>query len=290
MRLVFLGTPEAAVPTLEAVLDAGHEVVLVVTRPDRRRGRGSQLSPSPVKEAALRLGLEVTHRLADLANVEAQRGVVVAYGAMIPQSLLEKIPMLNVHFSLLPRWRGAAPVQRAILAGDEETGVAIISLEASLDTGPVHLERRIPVGSDSAEELTRRLAVLGAGALVDVLASPELLDHPTPQSGETTYAEKLTADTFRILPTMSSGLAWRTVRLGHAYFTFGPKRIGVVEAHRVNASPSPGQLFEHDGEIVLGVSDGGVGLTSVRPEGGKTMSARSWWSGLRPSKERRSWT
>jgi methionyl-tRNA formyltransferase len=243
-----------------------------------------------VKEAALRHGLKVTHRLADVANVDAQRGIVVAYGAIIPEALLEKLPMLNVHFSLLPRWRGAAPVQRAMLAGDEETGVAIISLEASLDTGPVHLERRIVVGDDSAEELTRRLAVLGAGALVDVLASPELLDHPTPQSGETTYAEKLSADTFRLLPTMSSDLAWRTVRLGHAYFSFGPKRIGVVEAHRANESPSPGELFQHDGDIVLGVSDGGVVLTSVRPEGGKTMNARSWWSGLRPAEERRTWT
>ncbi|MGC1238771.1 MAG: methionyl-tRNA formyltransferase [Acidimicrobiales bacterium] len=290
MRLVFLGTPEAAVPTLEAVIDAGHEVVLVVTRPDRRRGRGSQLSPSPVKEVALRHGLAVTHRLADVADVDAQRGVVVAYGAIIPESLLHKLPMLNVHFSLLPRWRGAAPVQRAVLAGDVETGVAIISLEASLDTGPVHLERRIPVGDDSAEDLTRRLAVLGAGALVEVLASPDLLDHPTPQSGETTYAEKLSAETFRLHPAMSSDLAWRTVRLGHAYFSFGPKRIGVVAAHPTFVAPSPGELFQENAEIVLGVSDGGVVMTSVRPEGGKTMDARSWWSGLRPAEERRAWT
>ena len=290
MRLVFLGTPEAAVPTLEAVLDAGHEVVLVVTRPDRRRGRGSQLSPSPVKEAALRHGLAVTHRLADVADVDAQRGIVVAYGAIISESLLHKLPMLNVHFSLLPRWRGAAPVQRAVLAGDLETGVSIISLEVSLDTGPVHLERRIPVGDDSAEELTGRLAVLGASALVEVLATPALLDHPTPQSGETTYAEKLSAETFRLHPAMSSDLAWRTVRLGHAYFSFGPKRIGVVEARPTHVAPSPGELFQENGEIVLGVSDGGVVMTSVRPEGGKTMDARSWWSGLRPAQERRTWS
>jgi methionyl-tRNA formyltransferase len=232
----------------------------------------------------------VTHRLADVADANAQRGIVVAYGAIIPETLLQKLPMLNVHFSLLPRWRGAAPVQRAILAGDEETGVSIISLEASLDTGPVHLERRLPVRDDSAEELTRRLAVLGAGALVEVLANPDLLDHPTAQSGETTYAEKLSSETFRLRPAMSSDLAWRTVRLGHAHFSFGPKRIGVVEARRTIVSPSPGQLFQENDEIVLGVSDGGVVMTSVRPEGGKTMDARSWWSGLRPAEERRSWT
>src|SRR5277367_1823366 len=131
MRLVFLGTPEAAVPSLDAVVAAGHDVVLVITRPDRRRGRGSELSPSPVKVAATRLGLSVGHRLADLDDIDAERGVVVAYGAIIPAAILDRLPMLNVHFSLLPRWRGAAPVQRAILAGDEETGISIISLEAT---------------------------------------------------------------------------------------------------------------------------------------------------------------
>jgi methionyl-tRNA formyltransferase len=290
MRLVFLGTPEAAVPTLDAVIDAGHEVILVVTRPDRRRGRGSELTPSPVKAAALRLGLTVTHRLADVADVDAERAVVVAYGAIIPEKTLEKTPMLNVHFSLLPRWRGAAPVQRAILAGDEETGVSIISLEATLDTGPVHLERAIPIGDDDAGELTRRLAVLGAQALIDVLASPDLLDHPTAQSGATTYAEKLSADTFRLSPTMTRDLAWRTVRLGHAFFFLGAKRIGALEARESHEFVSEGELISRDGEVLMGLSDGGLVLVTVRPEGGKTMGARAWWSGLRPAQGHWNWT
>jgi methionyl-tRNA formyltransferase len=290
MRLVFLGTPEAAVPTLEAVIDAGHDVVLVVTRPDRRRGRGGELTPSPVKSAALRLGLSVTHRLADVADVDAERAVVVAYGALIPDSLLKKTPMLNVHFSLLPRWRGAAPVQRAILAGDTETGVSIISLEATLDTGPVHLERRIPIGDDTAEELTRRLAALGAQALIDVLASPELLDHPTAQTGESTYAEKLSAETFRLAPTMTVDLAWRTVRLGRAFFFLGAKRIGALEARPTHQSVPSGELLSSDGEVTLGLSDGALVLVTVRPEGSSTMAARAWWGGLRPAQERRTWT
>jgi methionyl-tRNA formyltransferase len=290
MRLVFLGTPEAAVPTLEALREAGHEVVLVVTRPDRRRGRGSELTPSPVKSAALRFGLSVTHRLADVGDVDADRAVVVAYGAIIPGALLEKLPMLNVHFSLLPRWRGAAPVQRAILAGDEETGVSIISLEATLDTGPVHLERRLPIGDDNAEELTRRLAVLGAQALIDVLASPELLDHPTAQSGESTYAEKLSPETFRLAPTMSVDLAWRTVRLGHAFFFLGDHRIGALEALRTHESVSKGELLLSDGEVLMGLRDGALLLSKVRPEGRTTMGARAWWGGLRPAQERRTWT
>ncbi len=290
MRLVFLGTPEAAVPTLEAVIDAGHEVVLVVTRPDRRRGRGRELTPSPVKAAALRLGLRVTHRLADVAEVDAERGVVVAYGALIPEALLHQTPLLNVHFSLLPRWRGAAPVQRAILAGDEETGVSIISLEATLDTGPVHLERRIPVGDDTAEELTQRLAVLGARALVEVLASPDLLDNPTAQTGESTYAEKLSAETFRLANTMTVDLAWRTVRLGRAFFFLDAKRIAVRDGRPTQQAVPAGELVSSEGEVLMGLSDGALVLASVRPEGRATMGARAWWSGLRPAQERRTWT
>jgi methionyl-tRNA formyltransferase len=123
MRLAFLGTPEPAVPTLRALVDADHDVAIVITRPDRRRGRGKELSPSPVKAAAQELGLRVGHQLSELEGLSVERGVVVAYGALIPSSVLDVVPMLNVHFSLLPRWRGAAPVERAILAGDESTGV-----------------------------------------------------------------------------------------------------------------------------------------------------------------------
>ncbi len=289
MRLVYLGTPEAAVVSLEALLTADHDVALVVTRPDRRRGRGGELSPSPVKRAALAHDLPVTHRLADAADVGAERGVVVAYGAIVPAALLDVLPMLNVHFSLLPRWRGAAPVQRAILAGDRETGVSIISLEPTLDTGPVHLERRTLIGDDTADELTRRLAVLGADALIEVLASRDLLDHPTEQSGETTYASKVEPGEYKLSPAMSSVMAWRTVRLGHAYFVLGDRRVG-VELARMVSDGEPGWIEEHAGEVLLGLRDGSLALTFVRPEGRATMAARSWWGGLRPVQDRRSWS
>jgi methionyl-tRNA formyltransferase len=287
MRLAFLGTPEAAVPALEALLAAGHEVVVVVTRPDRRRGRGSALSPSPVKAAALEHGLTVVHRLADLAEVDAERGIVVAYGAIIPTPLLERIPMLNVHFSLLPRWRGAAPVERALLAGDRETGVSIMTLEPSLDTGPVHLERRIEIDEKTAAQLRSELAVLGAEALVEVLADSELLAHPTPQVGEATYAEKLTKETFHLEPAMSVALASRTVRLGSAFCFVDAKRIAVVHATRYDGSATAGVVEGNEHGIVLGCSDGGLLLHEVRPEGSSTMDARSWWRGLRV--EARSW-
>src|ERR1019366_745316 len=127
MRLAFLGTPGAAVAALEALVGAGHDVAIVISQPDRRRGRGNDVSASPVKAAALAMGLEVADDVAALVDIDVDYGIVVAYGVIIPAAVLERTPMLNVHFSLLPRWRGAAPVERAILAGDEETGVGIIS-------------------------------------------------------------------------------------------------------------------------------------------------------------------
>jgi methionyl-tRNA formyltransferase len=281
MRLAFLGTPEAAVPSLEALVHAGHEVVLVITRPDRRRGRGAALTPSPVKASALALGLRVSHRLADLEDVDVERGVVVAFGAIIPEELLQKVPMLNLHFSLLPRWRGAAPVQRAILAGDEETGVAIISLEPTLDTGPVHLERRVLVDEKTAQELTAELAEIGAAALIDVLGSPQLLEHATVQVGDVTYAEKLTKETLHLTPAKSVSSALRTVRLDGAFLFVAEKRLGVLSAHAVDDVVARGVIARHEGNVVLGLNDGAIALADVRPEGSKTMAASAWWAGRR---------
>jgi methionyl-tRNA formyltransferase len=281
MHLAFLGTPEAAVPSLRALKDAGHDVVIVVTRPDRKRGRGAALLPSPVKSAALELGLTVGHSLKDLEGVQVDRAVVVAYGAMIPAALLERIPMLNVHFSLLPRWRGAAPVERAILAGDEETGVAVMSLEVTLDTGPVHAERRTAVDAKSARDLTGELAHLGASALVEVLADPDLLALPLDQVGEATYAEKLTKESFHLEASKSVELLERTVRLGRAFTFVDGRRLKVLKAHSSPVSGEPGTFSEVDGSVALLVDDGSLVLEVVQPEGSTPMSASSWRSGAR---------
>ena len=281
MRLAFLGTPEAAVPSLEALVAAGHDVVLVISQPDRRRGRGSEVSASPVKAAALALGLRVGDSLALLSDVDVEMAVVTAYGAIIPDSLLQRTPMLNVHFSLLPRWRGAAPVERAILAGDVETGVGIISLEPTLDTGPLHAERRIEIGEKTASQLTAELAQMGAELLVEVLASPELLNNPRPQVGESTYAAKLTPETFHLTPELSALQARRVVALERAFIKVGARRLKILGATPSDVVVAEGFVRLHDGVLALGFSDGALALTWVQPEGSRTMEGLEWWAGAR---------
>ena len=179
-EIVFLGSPPEAQGALRALHDAGHEVALVVTQPDRKRGRGGDLVPSPVKRTATELGLTVVtperckEALDDIAGSAAELGVVVAFGQLIPPSVLAALPSgyVNVHFSLLPRWRGAAPVERAMLAGDEETGVCLMQLEAGLDTGPVYACRTVKITpDDTAGDLRRRLADLGTELLLSEVES-----------------------------------------------------------------------------------------------------------------------
>ena len=169
-----------AVVPLRALVDAGHEVAMVVSQPDRRRGRGGDLLPSPVKAAATELGLPVTDRVDDVLAVGAELGVVVAYGRLVRPHVLAALPMVNVHFSLLPRWRGAAPVERAILAGDERTGVCLMALEEGLDTGPVYACEEVPIGPEqTADELRAQLTDIGTDLLVRLL--DEGLPEPRPR-------------------------------------------------------------------------------------------------------------
>ncbi len=282
MRLAFLGTPEAAVPSLSALVDAGHDVALVITRPDRKRGRGGHLSPSPVKARARELGLPVGHRLSELDGLEVERGVVVAYGRLIAPDVLARVPMLNVHFSLLPRWRGAAPVERAILSGDAETGVSIMSLEAELDTGPVHLERRVTIDAKSLTALLGELAAVGARALTEVLASSELLAHPRAQEGDVTYAAKLTKDDFHLTNESSAAQLLRIIQLGRAFTLVAGRRLLVESAvEYVGGAVPRGSIALRDGEVILGATNGAITLQRVRPESGKSMPALAWWTGAR---------
>lgn len=282
-RLVYLGTPEAAVAPLRALVDAGFEIALVVSRPDRRRGRGGALSPSPVKAAATELGLTVTDALDDVLGVDADLGVVVAYGRIIPSRILEQLPMINLHFSLLPRWRGAAPVERALLAGDIETGVCVMDVDVELDTGAVHAVARTPIGpEDSAASLRSRLSSMGAELLVDTLRAG--LGRSTPQQGEVTYAAKIDPSELCIEWSAPATDIDRLVRVGGAYSTFRGTRLKVHAVRPVeHGSAPPGTL---DGLVVV-CGAGAVELVEVQPEGRARQSARDWVNGTRPTPDER---
>jgi len=280
MKLVFLGSPEPAVPTLRALVAAGHDVVGVVTQPDRRRGRGSTLVPTPVGAAARELGLPVWHDLSLVATCGAELGVVVAYGKIIKQDLLDAVPMINVHFSLLPRWRGAAPVERAILAGDSETGVCIMGLEAGLDTGPIYAEAKTDVAAKSASDLLVELAELGAALTVQTLATGTL-PPATPQAGEPVYAAKLTAEDFALDPDLPSVQLSRMIRLGRAFALVNGVRFRIHVGEPVTGlAGSAGDVIFSD-SLYFVAHDGAVRVSVLQPPGSKAMPAETWWRGAR---------
>ena len=238
-----------------------------------------------MKAAATDLGLAVSHRVADVVEANVELGVVVAFGRLIKPNVLEKVPMINVHFSLLPRWRGAAPVERAILAGDDVTGVGIMQLEEGLDTGPVYVEETVDIRPDeTADELRTRLVDVGTRLLVDVLAQP--LPAPRAQDGEPTYAAKIDPAELEIDWTKDAADIARLVRIGRAWTTFRGKRLQVVRA-------KVGDLDAHNappGHVLgLAVACGGgttLELVEVKPEGKGVQPASAWINGARPHDER----
>lgn len=281
MRIVFFGSPAVAVRSLRAIVDAGHDVVLVVSGPDRRRGRGSATTPTPVKAAALEMGLRVTDDLTDAMSIDADMGVVVAYGRIIPNEMIERLSMVNIHFSMLPRWRGAAPVERAILAGDTSTGVCLMEVAEGLDTGAVYVSETVTIGVDeTAAELAERLGVIGTRLLIDALEGG--LDTPVPQSTDgVTYAHKITTADRELLPTMTAEQFLRTVRIGGAWTTVGGRRLKVLAASRVDDGCSmegePGSLVEGPRVVLV---DGAVELVTVQPAGKVEMSGADWDRGI----------
>jgi methionyl-tRNA formyltransferase len=269
MKLVYLGTPDMAVPPLRALVDAGHDVVMVITRADKKRGRGAALSPSPVKVAATELGLAVSHDPEDALLAAEQQGaelgVVVAYGRIVKPHILERLPMINGHFSLLPRWRGAAPVERALLAGDEVTGVCVMALEATLDTGGVYACEAVPITSTTtAAELRDTLVSVCSDLLVERLSRPvdEWIGAVTPQVGEAVYAAKLTSSDLEIDWSAPAVAIGRQVRVGGAWTTFRGKRLKILAAAIVGERIVP---------------------TTVQPEGKRPMSFEAWRNGARPA-------
>ena len=290
MRLVFLGTPVDAVAPLRALAQAGHEVALVLTQPDRRRSRGGGADPSPVKQAATELGLPVLtpararEAIEDIAATGAQLGVVVGFGQLLPPAFLEALAhgLVNLHYSLLPRWRGAAPVERAILAGDTETGLCVMRIEEGLDTGGIYASVSTPIEpEETAGELHARLTALGARLLLEHLPLvPET--EPVPQEGEPTYAEKLTVDEFRIDGSRPAPEVARVVRAGNprpgAWMVVDGKRVKVWRARPESGDGELG-VVRRPGELVT--TPGLLRLDEVQPEGKPRMAGQAWIAGLR---------
>ena len=274
--VVFLGSPAAAVPALTALVKAGFEVPLVISMPDRRRSRRSAPSPTPVKQAALEFGIPVSEETSDALTVKADCGVVVAYGRLIDTIVLSQLPMINIHFSLLPRWRGAAPVERALLAGDEKTGVCIMGVEAELDAGPLYRRRAIDIKpTATAADLRDELAELGAIELVAALQGG--LRDPVPQQGEVRVAKKIRRTDLQLNWTRSAEELGRVVRLGGAWTTNDSTVLKVYDARPVDGTAEPGKLFRDH----VGRGEGLLQLLVVQVEGKSRMSANEWINGAR---------
>lgn len=259
-----------AVPTLRALVAAGHDVALVVTAADKKRGRGGALLPSPVKAAALELGLDVTSRVDDVLDLDPrpELGVVVAFGRLIKPHVFDAVPMINVHFSLLPRWRGAAPLERAILAGDDKTGVCVMAIEEALDTGGVFRCSEVPIAPDATiDELRTVLVDEGTRLVLDVLQSG--LGAPEPQRGEAVYAPKIDPVEHRLDWSRPAVELHRLVRIGNAWTTHNGHRLKVWRT----ALPAA------DGVAVPTGSEP-IELVEVQPEGKGRMPARSWANGV----------
>ena len=287
-RLVYLGTPAMAVAPLVALHQAGFDIGLVVSRPDAKRGRGGALVPSPVKAAAVALGLPVTDQIDDLLTLgldpTRDLGVVVAYGRIIKAPVLDALALVNLHFSLLPRWRGAAPVERAILAGDERAGVCLMAVEEGLDTGGVYARVEVPVGPDeTADELRTVLVETGTALLVEHLRVG--LGPVEAQVGDVTYAEKVAADERRLRWTEPALALHRRVRVGDAWTTFRGRRLKVWRT-LVTPSSDAAHPALGPGEVagtLVGTGDGLVDLVEVQPEGKARQSAQAWVNGARPA-------
>ena len=288
MRLVFAGTPPFAARALAALAEAGHEIALVLTQPDRPAGRGLKVIDSAVGQWAAAHGLPVAKppnlksedAIAEVRAAGAEVVVVAAYGLLLPPALLGIPPAgcLNIHASLLPRWRGAAPIQRAILAGDAETGVCIMRMEAGLDTGPVLLERRVPIDPrETTATLTERLAALGASAVVEALERlPALV--PRPQEGLATYAAKVTKAEARIEWTRPAEDIDRQVRAFDptpgAETVWSGQALKIWRARPAPGSGRPGQLLRfRNSEMVVACGHGALEILTVQWAGGRRMEA-----------------
>ncbi len=300
LRVIFMGTPDFAVPTLTEIIGQGHEVVSCYTRAPAQAGRGHELKPSPVHRAAERFGIPVftpstlkTPEVAEqIASHQADVAVVVAYGMILPQAILDipELGCLNLHASLLPRWRGAAPIQRAVMAGDAESGVCVMKMEAGLDTGPVGMVERLEISPDmTSGELHDRLAPLGADLMVRALAAlgrGGLRFTPQPEEG-VTYAAKIAnaeaklnwARPARQVHDLVRGLAPFPGAFAEIDLGKGPERLKVLRTALAGGAAEPGMLLDEEGTVAC--AEGAVKLLQVQRAGGRPVTGAEFLRGAR---------
>ncbi|MBK7647411.1 MAG: methionyl-tRNA formyltransferase [Betaproteobacteria bacterium] len=294
MRLIFAGTPEFAAQALQAIVVAGHDVALVLTQPDRPAGRGMTLQPSAVKKVALEHGIEVfqpltlkdTEAQAKIAAIGAEVMVVAAYGLILPQAVLDmpRFGCINIHGSLLPRWRGAAPIQRALLAGDTKTGVCIMQMEAGLDTGPVLLRGAFAIeATDTTATLHDRLAGLGARLIVEALGKLPLPTEPQPTEG-ITYAHKIEKAEALIDWTKSAAELDRHIRAFNpfpgAQAVLGGQTVKFWQAAPVDLNGEFGTVLAVDrSSVVIACGDGALAVTELQKAGGKRLPVQQFLAG-----------
>lgn len=291
MRIIFMGTPEFAVPVLDAIVEAGHAVVAAYSQPPRRGNRG-KVAPSPVHARAEALGIEVRSPLtlrdvgaqAEFAALGADVAVVAAYGLILPRPVLEapRLGCLNVHGSLLPRWRGAAPIQRAILAGDAETGVGIMQMETGLDTGPVRREGRTPIDGKTAGELTAELSAMGAQLMVEVLGDIDLYPAVAQPEDGVTYASKIDKAEARLDFSKSAAEVERQVRAFNpapgAFFEVVGERVRVHSAEVVAEDGEPGSVL--DDQLTIACGEGAIRPRLVQRAGRGVMTSEELLRGF----------
>lgn len=297
MKVIFAGTPEAAIPTLHALCESSFEVVAVLTRPDAPQGRRRILSPSPVAQFALAHKIPVIYanRIDDVVqkkinSVKADLGVVVAYGALLPQNCLDSLEFgwINLHFSTLPSWRGAAPVQWQVISGEVVAGSSVFQLVKELDAGEVFDSRVWPINTDETSgELLARLSLLGAQQVVDVITSINSGDAQShPQFGNSTYARKLSLEDGLLMLSEDVEHVYNQFRgvtpEPGAFVTLGKNRLKITEARRGGEiSVPPFHIVSVEKKLYLGCSQGSLELITVQPSGKQTMSAMDWFRGLR---------
>ncbi len=291
MRLAFMGTPDFAVPALNALNEAGHEIVAVYSQPPRRAGRGKKLTPSPVQRLAEQLNLPVRTPVS-LKDPEAQSdfsalnldvAIVTAYGLILPRTILNapKSGCLNIHGSLLPRWRGAAPVQRAILAGDDETGITIMQMEAGLDTGPMLLKDTTAIAQKTAGELTDELAEIGSKLMVQHLADPDRNSPKVQDEKLAIYAKKIEKHEARLDFTLSADQLLRLIRafnpIPGAFFEYDGARYRVHEAEFIKGHGEKATIL--DEKLTIGCVDGAIRPTLIQKAGRPKMTLNEFLNG-----------